>query len=40
MKEEEGYKKNKFDYPEALKKKINSRLGFYFEHYNYPMEEA
>ena len=40
MKEEEGYKKNKFDYPEALKKKINSRLGFYLEHYNYPMEEA
>ena len=37
-KAEEGYEKNKFDYPQALKEKIDANLGFYFEHYGYSME--
>lgn len=35
----EDYKKNEFDYPEGLMKKVNERLGFYFEHYGYEMKE-
>ena len=35
-----GYVKNRFDMPPALRQKINDRLGFYFEHYGYSMEEV
>ena len=35
----EGYQKNVYDYPERLKKKVNDKLGFYFEHYGYEMKE-
>lgn len=35
----EDYKKNEFDYPERLIKKVNEKLGFYFEHYGYEMKE-
>ena len=34
------YKKNDFDYPERLMKKVNEKLGFYFEHYGYEMKEV
>lgn len=34
-KAESNYKKNSFEYPEHLKKKIEDKLGFYFEHYGY-----
>ncbi|MBQ7499819.1 MAG: sulfotransferase [Clostridia bacterium] len=35
LEEEKNYKKNEYDYPERLKKKVRDRLGFYFEHYGY-----
>ena len=38
-KAEENYKKNTFEYPEHLKKKIEDKLGFYFEHYGYTFGE-
>ncbi len=38
-KQEENYKKNVFEYPEHLKKKIEDKLGFYFEHYGYKIGE-
>lgn len=38
-KREENYKKNVFEYPDRLKKKIEDRLGFYFEHYGYKIGE-
>ena len=34
-KAEEHYKKNSFDYPEELMRKVDEKLGFYFEHYGY-----
>lgn len=37
---QEGYVKNKFVLSERLGKKINSRLGFYFEHCGYDMREV
>ena len=39
-KEQEGYQKNQFDYSPRLIKKVNERLGFYFEHYGYEMKEV
>ncbi len=36
---QQGYVKNHFELNDRLRKKINSRLGFYFEHYGYAMEE-
>lgn len=35
MEAEKGYKKNQLDYPEALIKKIDEKLGFYFDRYHY-----
>ncbi len=32
---QKDYQKNRFDYPEGLMKKIDERLGDYFEHYGY-----
>lgn len=37
LEEEKNYQKNKFDYPASLKKKVEDKLGFYFEHYGYPI---
>lgn len=37
--QEADYKKNTFEYPEHLKKKIEDKLGFYFEHYGYRIGE-
>ncbi|MBR6781007.1 MAG: sulfotransferase, partial [Clostridia bacterium] len=37
--QEADYKKNTFEYPEHLKKKIEDKLGFYFEHYGYRISE-
>lgn len=34
---QKNYQKNKFHLDPALREKINSRLGFYFEHYGYEM---
>lgn len=34
------YQKNNYDYPPELIKKINTELGFYFEHYGYPKLEV
>ena len=39
-KEQDGYQKNQYDYPERLIKKVNERLGFYFEHYGYEIRET
>ncbi len=36
---QKNYVKNTFTLSERLKNKINARLGFYFEHYGYKMEE-
>ena len=36
LEEEKNYQKNKFDYPASLQKKVEDKLGFYFEHYGYP----
>ncbi len=36
---QQGYVKNRFQLNDRLREKINSRLGFYFEHYGYAMEE-
>ncbi|MDO4572013.1 MAG: sulfotransferase [Clostridia bacterium] len=36
---QKGYVKNQFSLSERLKRKINERLGFYFEHYGYEMEQ-
>ena len=33
------YKKNEFDYPARLIRKVNEHLGFYFEHYGYKMRD-
>ena len=30
-----GYQKNKFEYSERLVKKVDAKLGFYFDHYGY-----
>ncbi len=35
--EEKNYQKNTYDYPESLKRKVEERLGFYFQHYGYPV---
>ena len=35
MEAEKNYKKNEFDYPERLMRKVDEKLGFYFEHYGY-----
>lgn len=37
--QEADYKKNTFEYPEHLQKKIEDKLGFYFEHYGYRIGE-
>ena len=34
-----GYVKNKFQLHDRLKNKINTQMGFYFEHYGYAMED-
>ena len=36
---QKDYKKNRFTLSDRLRRKINARLGFYFEHYGYAMEE-
>lgn len=35
MEAEKGYQKNQLDYPKALMKKIDEKLGFYFDRYHY-----
>ena len=37
---QKNYQKNKFDMDPRLVRKINEQLGFYFEHYGYPMREV
>lgn len=37
LESQKDYKKNKFNLDPVLRDKINSRLGFYFEHYGYEM---
>ncbi len=37
LESQKNYQKNKFSLKPALRDKINSRLGFYFEYYNYEM---
>ena len=35
MEAEKNYKKNEFDYPEDLMRKVDEKLGFYFDRYGY-----
>ena len=33
-----AYRTNRFELPDALRRKINRELGFFFDHYHIPMQ--